>query len=290
MISFRILLIACIALLTTSMPMLSAQRHPALSRIPNPLYVPTLTFDVASIRENKTPIQSLGAGYWNFPHNGELRTRNLLLVQLIASAYGDQETDFRLQVIGGPDWIRSERFDIRAASDGAANDRLAKLSDADAKLEKQHMLRMLLEDRFGLKAHVETRQRPVLVLTIAKNGPKLHKAEHPAPPPPGRTVWWGSKESLAGMELVGRGASTEEIASMASWDLRQIVIDQTRLTGKYNFTLRYHGTLSLAENDTGSKWPPLEIAMREQLGLQLKEATAPVEVIVIDHIDKPSAN
>jgi uncharacterized protein (TIGR03435 family) len=207
--------------------------------------------------------------------------------QLIGWAYG---VDYRVQVQGGPDWVQvarsnEVRFDVQASSGSATEDKLAKLSDDQAKLEKEHMLRALLEDRFGLKAHVETKQAPAFALTIAKHGPKLGKAD-----PNGPSAGIDSDRDTRGIALVAHGATTAELANMLQFYLRKRVIDQTAITGTFNFGLQFHGSLSDMETDDGSMWPPLETAIQEQLGLQLKDAKAPIQVVVIDHIEMPSPN
>src|ERR1700728_3938017 len=136
-------------------------------------YIPTLTFDVYSIRECKPGPQS--NGFNNPLHSGNLTGKCDWASQLIGWAYG---LDYRLTVVGGPDWVLATqsnevRFDLEGKSDIATNDKLAKLTDDEAMLEKQHMLQALLADRFKLKVHMETREQPAFALTITKHGYKL---------------------------------------------------------------------------------------------------------------------
>lgn len=186
------------------------------------------------------------------------------------------------------------RFDVQAIADSATDDKLAKLSDAEAKLEKQHMLQELLKDRFGLQAHMETRQEAALALTIAKHGPKLQKGE-----PMGLKsehadgTWYapiGSHRDPHGIAIVAHGGSMKDLVGMLQFQLGKKVIDQTSIFGTYNFTLQFHGTLSDMEAYKESTWPPVETAIRDQLGLQLRETKTPLQVLVIDHIDRPSQN
>jgi len=188
---------------------------------------------------------------------------------------------------------------VQARSDSATEDKLAKLSDDQAKLEKQHMLQALLADRFGLRAHIETRPQPAFVLTVAKHGPKLQKGEPPLPRPENFSGPWPapieSQRDSRGMEVVAHGASIggTSVTNLAGWlqfYLGKRVIDQTGITGTYNFTLQFHGTLANMETDDGSVWPPVETALREQLGLELRDAKEPEQVVVIDHIEMPSPN
>jgi uncharacterized protein (TIGR03435 family) len=223
------------------------------------------------------------------------------VVQLIGWAYG---VDFRVQVVGGPDWVQMARsnevrFDVQATSDSATDDKLAKLSDDQARLEKQHMIQALLADRFGLKVHMETRPEPAFALTVAKHGPKLQKGEPPPPRPEHLDGPWpaaiGSHRDPRGMEIVAHGASIggASMVDLAGWlqfYLGKRVIDKTGITGTYNFTLHFHGTLSDMETNDGSMWLPVETAMQEQLGLQLRDTEVPAQVLVIDHIEMPSPN
>lgn len=264
-------------------------------------YVPTLTFDVASIRECPPGPQRNG---FNYPlRSGGLIGTCVWADQLIGWAYG---VDYRLQVVGGPAWVKTARsnevrFEVQATSDSETDDKLAKLSDDQAKLEKQHMLQELLKSRFGLRVHRETRQEPAFALTIAKHGPHLEKGEPPPPRPEHFSGPWPSpiddQRDPRGMEIVahgasigGGGASTWGLAGWLQFYLGKRIIDQTGITGTYNFTLQFHGTLSDMGTDSGSTWPPVETAIKEQLGLQLRDTKAPLQVVVIDHIERPSPN
>jgi uncharacterized protein (TIGR03435 family) len=96
------------------------------------------------------------------------------------------------------------------------------------------------------------------------------------------------------MSLVAHGASigggsTRDLVGWLQAYLGKRVIDQTGITGTYNFTLQFHGTLASAEPVDASMWPAIESAIQE-LGLQLRDTKAPLEVVVIDHIERPSAN
>ena len=264
-------------------------------------YVPTLTYDVTSVRQCPPGPQNNG---FNDPlHSGRLLGICDWAQQLIGWAYG---VDWRVQVVGGPDWVKMARsnevrFQVQATADSATDAKLARLSDDQARLEKEHMLRALLEDRFGLKAHMETRPEPAFALTVAKRGPKLEKGKPMGPPRPEHPVpgtWHPPIESERdprGIRLVARGAAIGgatlgSLAGSLQFTLGKRVIDETGITGTYNFTLQFHGTLSDMQAEDDSTWPPVETAVREQLGLELKDTKAPLEVLVIDRIEMPSAN
>ncbi|MBZ5601510.1 MAG: TIGR03435 family protein [Acidobacteriia bacterium] len=167
------------------------------------------------------------------------------------------------QVSGGPNWLDSEGFDIEAKS-------ARSLSGPQMRL----MLQSLLADRFKLTLHRETREQPVYDLVVAKGGPKLKAAD--------------PKE--AGALRVGKGQVTGMKAPM-SWlaqflsgeALDRLVIDQTGLGGEYDFTLQW-------TPDASADSPSIFTAVQEQLGLQLRAEKGPVEVLVVDRLEKPSAN
>jgi uncharacterized protein (TIGR03435 family) len=186
------------------------------------------------------------------------------------------------------------RFDVQATSDTATDDKLARLSDDQAKLEKQHMLQTLLADRFGLRAHMETTQVRAFALTVVKHGAKLQKGEPRAPRPENWHGPWPapieSHRDPRGMEIVAHGASIGDLVKWLQFYLGKRFIDESGITGTYDFTLQFHGTLSNMETDDGSMWPPIETAIQEQLGLQLSDTKAPEQVVVIDHIEMPSPN
>ena len=272
----RSLQIAAAFLIVVSSPFARPQTAP---------YVPTLTFDVTSVRE--CPPGPHNNGFKSELHNGRLTGTGVWASQLIGWAYG---VDYRVQVLGGPDWVQvarsnEVRFDVQASSSSETDDKLAKLSDDQTKLEKQHMIQVLLEGRFGLKAHLETREAPAFALTVARHGTKLEKGE-----PIGPNTGIDSDRDARGIALVAQGATTAELANMLQFYLRKRVIDQTGITGTFKFRLQFHGSLSDMETDDGSMWPPMETAIQEQLGLQLKDAKAPIQVVVIDHIEMPSPN
>jgi len=257
-------------------------------------YAPTLTFDVASFRE--CPPGPQNNGFNNPLHSGRLTGTCDWVVQLIGWAYG---VDSHTQVIGGPDWVQfvrsnEVRFDVQATADSATDDKPAKLSDQQAKLEKQHKLQALLADRFGLRAHLETRQEPAFALTVSKYAAKLQKGEPMGPKPEHGSGMWQppitSHRDPRGIAIVAHGASMGELVKWLQFYLGKRFIDQSGITGTYNFTLQFHGTLSDKGMDEGSMRPPIETAISGQLGLKLRDSKAPTQVLVIDHVERPSPN
>jgi uncharacterized protein (TIGR03435 family) len=149
------------------------------------------------------------------------------------------------------------------------------------------MLRTALEDRFKLLFHRETKQVPVYKLMIAKNGPRLKSSDRDTPP----------SMRGGGGELVARHATIANLVSQLKRSLGQHVIDETGLSGVYDFTLVFApdenqqpvpGLPRVAPVDPNG--PSLFTALQEQLGLKLESSNGSVDVIVIDHVEKPSEN
>jgi uncharacterized protein (TIGR03435 family) len=133
-----------------------------------------------------------------------------------------------------------------------------------------------LAGRFKLFLHRETRQRPIYVLTVAKNGPKLGA-------PSGGDAFLGRRGTGAVRPLIGKNASLTGLASTLSTLMGRKVIDRTGLSGVYDFTLEF-APLDL----TDSSLPTLVTALQEQLGLRLESTSGPVEVLVVDRAEKPT--
>lgn len=212
-------------------------------------------FEVASIRP---PSPSGDRGTNMSTTGGTLRLHNATLKFCIVVAYNVQES----LIDGGPAWINSQTFEI-----------LAKAPDSASKADLLPMLRSLLEDRFRLAVHSETRQRPVFVLTVAKGGPKLRPSD-------GGDGFLGRRGSGP---LTGRKASMTGLAATLSTLMGRKVLDHTGLSGVYDFTLEF-----APPNATDSPLPVLVTALQEQLGLRLESANGPVEVLVVDHAEKPA--
>lgn len=255
-------------------------------------------FEVASVKPDKsdTHMMMLRATPSGFVG------QNIPLQELIRQAYRVQNN----QIVGAPSWVDSARYDIEAKVGNSDTDTLGQLTPDERGL----MMQPLLADRFHLKVHTETRDLPVLVLIVAKGGPKLHEAK------PGDNYPNGLKgpdgKGGAGLmrmgpgELTAQGLSLLSFAHLLSRQLGgRIILDQTGLTGKYDFALQWTpehdgppmmggpGNGSPGQRDAPSADPAgplLPTALQEQLGLKLESRKAPVPVLVIDHVEPPSEN
>jgi uncharacterized protein (TIGR03435 family) len=192
-------------------------------------------------------------------------------------AYGMLRSNDNL-FLGMPAWARDQRFDMQA-----------KVSDADAtayqKLSREghnQMLQTVLVERFNLVACKETREGKVYTLEIAKGGPKLKRSD----------VSNGSQHSSRG-HLSGEGVPMVGLAIFLTQQLGATVLDKTGLTGSYDITLDWSPDDAASAATPGSDnadRPWLFTAVEEQLGLKLVSAKGPVEYLIVDRIDHPSAN
>ena len=225
--------------------------------------MPGQEFEVASVKPTATKD---GSFTYDFPHGGGFSARNMTVLNLLRIAYDLQG----YQVSGGPGWISSAGFDIQASGAGTG----------DAPREQvRTAIQALLADRFHLAQHRETRQLPVYDLVAGKTGPRLQAADNGAAP----------NQSQKMGQLVTKKMSMKTLAEILASDLKRPVRDRTGLTGEFAFTLEW--TVGLGESDAGpSSRPSLFTAVQEQLGLRLESARGPVEVLVIDRVEKPSEN
>lgn len=264
----------------------------AFAQLATQPYVPTLTFDVASVRQSPEA-DSYRVGGAFAPHSSSLVITNFDVMNLLSMAYSLR----RDQISGAPDW--RTMYNIQAKSDSAADELLAKLNKEQAWLEQQHMLQQLLADRFKLKTHWETRESFAYNLVIVKSGSKLVEAKDGKLSPEEQKAW-GDKplpllyqrgSSRTGFDFIAHECSISDIVQMLAGQFGQPVFDKTSLTEKYDFILHYHGTrLSERSADDLDPVPPLDTAIQDQLGLKLEKTKGPAQFLVIDHMEKPSEN
>ena len=243
-----------------------------------------LTYDVVSIKPNHTDAPS---GSVRNTEDG-VQAQNMPLSLFVEAGFHHD------QVLNAPAWLTSERYDVQFKVTPA--DVLAYKSAPYA--ETQSMIHAVLEDRLHLKDHIETRDLPIYNLVLAKTGTKLN----PATPADtyanglktfdnaatvGRGLFLRAGPAPGERHFFGQGAYLSELVQQMSYmqDIGRLVVDKTGLATPYDFTLDWF--VSTATDATG---PSLFTALQEQLGLRLEPAKGPVEVLVIDHIERPSAN
>jgi uncharacterized protein (TIGR03435 family) len=251
---------------------------------------PRPAFDVTSVKLN-TNCQTGGGG------RAGISPRNLALPcvslrALIGVAYGDMLVGAgigarRMEALGGPGWLDTDRYDILAKSEG----------NAPAGQSAAPMLQTLLEDRFKVKVHKEARDSSVYILTVAKGGAKLQASQDGSCTP--------LDLSNLGLEPPKQGVTMAELAGrMLSSYVEQPVVDQTGLTGRFDVhiefvpdyrrsgpvTLNGVVTPDVAAPPADPAGPSIFAALQEQLGLKLAPGKAPLDVLIVDHAEKPSAN
>jgi uncharacterized protein (TIGR03435 family) len=231
--------------------------------------------EVATIKPTKPDEQHFMLVF----RGGRFQTTNVSLSKLLAFSYGVQEK----QLIGLPPWAETDKYDIDAKPDtnGAPN-----------KKQLQGMVQKLIADRFKLTFHHDTKELSVYALSAAKTGAKLTKSEN--------------QGGLPGFGLRGLGAVTVRNATMSDFAammqetvLDRPVVNQTELAGRYDFSLnwtpddsQFGGMAAKMPPPTDNANPPpaLYTAIQEQIGLKLDATKAPTDVMVIDHVEKPSEN
>jgi uncharacterized protein (TIGR03435 family) len=222
-----------------------------------------------------------------------IRSSNLPVMFLLKFAF-NLNSGSDDQIIGAPSWVSSLPFDIRAKVDEEAAARIAGMSTDERIAITRKMVQTLLVDRFQLKVHHESRDLRVLALMIAKGGSKLTPvSDMPTSSASGASSWTGLHNPGAG-ESEGRDVPVAPLVNTLSSKPEiggRLVVDETGLTGKYNFKLTWtpedrHAAVD-APNADG---PSLFTAIQEQLGLKLQTQKAPVDCVVIDHIEQPSPN
>ena len=222
-------------------------------------------FDVAAIKPVPRPFPT-GGGAWTVTH-GRFRAETCYVRGLIAWAYGVPGS----QVRGGPDWLDPEPYyiDARAADPEAGPDQIREMS------------KTLLAERFKLVVHRETQQGQVYTMTVAKGGSKLQDAKD------GHRNWinWTGPGRVTFEENQGLAG----LVNIASALLGAPVIDETGLKSSYNFNLEFTDPRDPRPRQPDAP-PDLIPAMQEQLGLRLQATKAPVEVLIIDHMERPTEN
>jgi uncharacterized protein (TIGR03435 family) len=222
-------------------------------------------FLVATIKPSDPA--TVGSG---FPTEGHRITcYNETVDDLLMVAYGIHPK----QIVNGPEWLGKDRFDVNGTPDVSGEPSLAQM---------QGMYRKLLADRFHLVMHRETRAIPIYALTIAKGGPKLKIAD------PGETLNQGNRGG-GGMRILKFTAMPmSTFALNMNFYEDRPVVDHTGLQGRYDFTLKWTFDDSQASDQDSA--PSLFTAIREQIGLKMDAVKGPVEVVVIDHVDRPTPN
>ena len=239
----------------------------------------SLRFEVASIKPH---MRATGAPIVPQTLRVEptrLSYTNASLMACIQAAYGipgEGRPDYRL--VGGPDWLATERFDIEA-----------KFERAVSKEQMMLMMQVLLAERFKLNVHRETKELRAYTLTIGKNGPKVASAQ----PDERETLLQRRKDDPAGagQELVVHKNSIARFTEYLSRQFEQPVVDKTGLQGDFSFTLHWVPDVNPPVSRLDVFGPAGIQAIEDQLGLKMEATRIPIEVLVIDHVERiPTEN
>jgi uncharacterized protein (TIGR03435 family) len=238
-----------------------------LAQTPDP--AKKIEFEVASIRPAKQD------GHRSIHDDGELvRVHSFTLKSLVADAYN---VDLR-QIVGGPNWVDSDSYDITA--------KIPAEYISGRRSEKRLMMQALLTDRFQLGIHRAPMEISGYALVVAKKGPKMERS----------TKGGGADSSINTNDgdMRAENVTMKDFANMLSRTLEvgKLVADQTGLNDRFNFELKWDTTNPLAGNAdaASSDRPSIFTALQDRLGLKLEPAKIQVEAIVIDHAEKPGEN
>jgi uncharacterized protein (TIGR03435 family) len=250
------------------------------------------SYDVATVKPsdpNRPPDED-DIGYDS--KTGVFNTVNQSLKEIIKFAY-DLSVGTDQQISGGPKWVSSEKFDIVAKPDSGTIAALQKLTGSERTQQVRLMVQTLIEDRFKLRVHHDTRVLPVLSLSVDKKGLKITPSKMEADP----KRWEGIRGKPG--QLEGHACEIALFANVLTALPEvggRLVLNRTGLMGKYDFMLKWMPDSTLGPPSIGSATSPdpsapsLFTAIAQQLGLKLEATKGPVDTIVIDSVTVPSPN
>ncbi len=235
-----------------------------------------MTFEVATIKPSD-PASRIGPGITMRPP--DVVTFNTTLGYLMGFVYDMHAR----QIVGAAPWVESEKFDIVGRPQAAGVPNLSQF---------RALLRNLIEERFQLKTHRETRNLPAYAVVVGSGGPKMSRNETNPNGPPGA----GGKG--LGVMVFSNTTMSDFATVMQGNILDRPVVDRTGLQGRFDFTLSWtpdesqyrQAGIQVPPAPADAKLPGLFTAIQEQIGLRFESVTAPVEVIVIDGVARPSEN
>jgi len=229
------------------------------------------TFDVASVKPSTE--QDRIIGLFTYP-GGRITATNYTLKMLIHEAYNIEV----FRILGGPHWAGEDRYNIDAKPPSSSES--SKWVPANIKTppnpEMRQMLQALLAERFQLSVHTDTRKESVYALVVAKGGPKLKE-------PASTTVQ--PFVSFLPHGLSGQNATIDQLVERLARILGRPVLNHTGIQGNFDFLIDY------PPDDVATDPTVLVLsAIQAQLGLKLETQPGSIDVIVIDHAEKPSGN
>ena len=299
------LIFACTAFVPQSWAQAQAQAQPQAQQDGTAAAAPKYEYEVASIKLSKpADMNRMIMGIRNT--QGGFDATGVNAHMLIKMAYNIQDN----QLSGAPSWVDSDRYDIETKMDDDTAAALQKMSADDRNAARRQMMQALLADRFKLTIHKDSKELPVYTLIVGKNGPKLKEATPEELAAAAQTASGGRggqfRMSMGpqGMSLTAQASTVDDLARMLSNVVGRTVIDKTGLTARYDINLSWapdagQGPAAMggpggmpgggAPATPDSSGPQLSTALQD-LGLKLESGKGPAEIIVIDHIEKPSEN
>lgn len=246
------------------------------------------SFEVASIKVNASGYAGGTIGV----RGDSLFATNVPLRAMLVYAFSPagEKLLLKAQIVGLPDWADSEHFDILAKPEGTAGT----LATPQAKL----MLQSLLEDRFQLRAHLETRELPVYHLVLGKRGPKLSEDQTPPDPRQGFISFDASDAPLprgamrlvtasSGTTLKGNSITVAKLISLLQGQSDRMIFDKTGLTDIFDVDLQFASSATTA---VVAESGPSLFGVLQEAGFKLEPAKEPMEVLVVESVQRPSAN
>jgi len=261
------------------------------------------TFAVASIRRNISGNGNCGPPMSYATADGFHMTNCALILALMTAyvpANGNELEFFAMmssRILGAPDWLLADRYDIDARIGEA--DMAAWQKPTTQKEMLRAMLQSLLVERCKLAVHRETKDKPIYALVVGKSGPKFKAAESTVPaailakhpgvvPIPSDGGMIGPGEKPGSVNLYGAPMGT--LALVLSQPAERPVVDKTGLTGKYDIKLEMMPQGPQAADGTQDPGASIFTVVQEQLGLKLESGKDEVEILVIDHMERPTEN
>lgn len=248
------------------------------------------SFDVASIKPN---ISGRDGGSAQATPNGFSAT-NLTLSSLLNYAFRPPAGPFfNQQIIGGPDWMRTDHFDIQAKAGGKPS--------SLSREQIQLMMQSLLEDRFRLKTHREVRDLPVYDLVVGNGGVRMQRSEDQTPRASGGSISFhsGDEEDPSPLQrgdmrltkgstdtvLSASAVPVSKIVTLLQGSSDRIILDKTDLKGLFDIHIRFLEASSVSDSTAPSIFTAIQ-----DLGLKLQSSKAPFDVIVVDSVRRPTEN
>jgi uncharacterized protein (TIGR03435 family) len=224
-------------------------------------FAQTPSYDVASIKPNKSGSQNSGTS----TQNGQLTATNVTLRNMIRNAYDLQD----FQIVGGPGWVDSDRFDI-----------IAKVEGSPGPPERRLMMQALLTERFNFSAHHETRDMVVYDLVLARPDGKLGAGLRHVDCAIVKTC---GNTNVNNTVLKASGRTLADFSQTLSAIVTRIVLEKTGLEGSFDIDLAWS-----RDQTTDTTQPSIFTALQEQLRLKLDPSRGPVDVLVIDRVEPPT--